>query len=67
MNKDFALSVVLTGLGSYLIQGFTLFQWNPAEWERIDRITLIAIWALSIIISKIIKERLLGDWIVEEK
>ena len=58
MDKDFAISVAFTGLCSYLLQAFVLLQWNPAEWERFDRVALIAIWSASLILSRMIRSNI---------
>ena len=58
MDKEFAISVAFTGLCSYLLQAFVLLQWNPADWERVDRFSMIAIWALSLVMSRMIRSHI---------
>lgn len=58
MNKEFAVSVAFTGLCSYLLWAFILLQLNPAEWERVDRCFMIAVWAFSLVMSRMIRSHI---------
>lgn len=48
MNKNFAASVIITGLLSYLFPAFFLWQWNPADWAIGNRVLMFLIWLLSL-------------------
>ena len=58
MDKEFAISVAFTGLCSYLLWVFILLQLNPAEWERVDRVAMVATWALSLVFSRMIRSHI---------
>lgn len=58
MDKEFAISVAFTGLCSYLLWAFILLQLNPAEWERVDRVAMVATWALSLVFSRMIRSHI---------
>lgn len=53
MDKEFAISVAF-----YLLWAFILLQLNPAEWERVDRVAMVATWALSLVFSRMIRSHI---------
>ncbi len=58
MDKKFAFIVLFSGLCSYLIQAFVLLEANPANWERLERISMLTIWALALVLNRMIDSRI---------
>lgn len=52
MKTSFGEDAIFTGLCIYLFKAFFLMQWNPVDWERIDRIGTIAAWCFTLMIIR---------------